>query len=107
MAYREDVSAKPRSWQYSWEKRMVSEFMVYATEEGGSSTWTRVHREDLTWALEQGAFLGGIFRGWRGREDGALLLYCRPGAKLAADRLLRDADIDPKTDPLFLVEERD
>lgn len=99
-----DYTSTPRSWQYRWEQAMVKDFLSYATEEGGASTWTRLHREDISWVLEQGAFLGGLFRGWEGREDGALLLYCREGAKKQAADLLTEAGLSAE-DPYYLIEE--
>ena len=83
---------------------MVASFLEYSSEEGGASTWTQLHKDDVAWALEQGAFLGGLFRGWEGREDGALLLYCRQGAKAQAAKLLTEAGLTQE-DPYFLIEE--
>ena len=99
-----DYTSTPRSWQYRWEQQMVKEFLAYASEEGGASTWTQLHAEDLQWVLEQGAYLGGLFRGWEGREDGALLLYCRQGAKAQAAQLLTEAGLSQE-DPYYLIEE--
>lgn len=106
MKKNEDYTVKPRSWQYSWEKRMVAGFMEYAAPEGPASTWTQLHAEDIAWAMEQGCFLGGLFSGWEGREDGCLLLYCRKNARVAADRLLSEAGLNSREDPFYLVEER-
>ena len=99
-----DYTAHARSWQYRWEQAMVKDFLAYASEEGGASTWTQLHKEDIAWCLEQGAFLGGLFRGWEGREDGALLLYCREGAKAQAAQLLTEAGLSQE-DPYYLIEE--
>ena len=99
-----DYTSTPRSWQYRWEQQMVKDFLAYASEEGGASTWTQLHADDVSWVLEQGAFLGGVFRGWEGREDGALLLYCREGAKQQAAQLLTEAGLSQE-DPYYLIEE--
>lgn len=101
---RKDYTAHARSWQYRWEQAMVKSFLEYASEEGGASTWTQLHREDLAWCLEQGAFLGGLFTAWEGREDGCLLLYCRQGAKAQAAQLLTEAGLSAE-DPYYLIEE--
>ena len=105
MKKNEDYTVRPRSWQYRWEKSMIAGFREYAAPEGPASTWTQLHAEDIEWAIEQGAYLGGLFSGWEGREDGALILYCRKGAKVAADRLLMEAGLNSKEDPFYLVEE--